>query len=65
MKLTNNLYECDWDGELINQKVGRSPAMNKQGTQRSGRHTGVNQLNCPKCGRLVSQKTKFEMQMKR
>lgn len=61
MKINENLYECDWCGELINQNVGKSPAMNKQGTKSPGRHTMVNQLGCPKCGRLVSQKTKFEL----
>ena len=55
MKMSEGLYRC-LCGNLIKQKVGRIEGKGRKGV-------GVDMVKC-KCGMLVSQKTKIQIEIK-
>lgn len=58
MKLQEGFFRCEWCGEEFQQKINRIEGQGKKGVC-------VDQCVCPNCNRYISQKTKFDMEMKR
>ena len=58
MKIGQNKYQCPWCMTVINHKRNSVLADNNPQTNTPGRHTVTAPLTCPKCGRIVSQRTK-------
>lgn len=61
MRISGNLYFCEWCRLEFDQVVGKFVSSDKQSR---GKKNVSSQCICPRCFRHVSQKTKSELESK-
>jgi len=53
MKIGDNKYKCGFCGTIVKQQVNKVLGHGKKGR-------ATDQVGCPKCGNLISQKSKYD-----